>query len=286
MGTLYNSPVSAPSSSSRLRSADIVALRALAERQPELAPAAELQIELIETTRRVHGRLSTPWIETSREDLAARLESGLALVDFAQIAFEWTDVRLLVRQITEVLRRHDAIDEASATAIQEIGRHGDLPGLVRDWFAGKAHVPPIDMLSEVLTWATRPYLQRTAEVIQQRVTFHAWGRGTCPVCAAEPEFAILRANSERQLVCGRCHVRWTFDGNACPYCGNADRSAMTSFATPDGTYRVVGCGVCRRYVKALDMRRANRALMPLVDPIATLPLDAAVMQRGFKATAS
>lgn len=282
---MYNSPVAAPSSSSRHHAADIVALRALSERQPELAPAAQLQVELIETMRRVHGRLSTPWIEASREDLSSRLASGHALLDFAQIAFEWNDVRLLVRQITDVLRRHDAIDEASATAIQDLGRHGDLPGLVRHWFSGEAPTPPIDMLNEVLVWATRPYLQRTAEVIQQRVSFEAWARGTCPVCAAEPEFAVLMSSGERRLVCGRCHVQWRFDPDACPYCGNADLARMTSLAAADSAFRVVACGVCSRYLKALDMRRASRPLLPLVDSIATLALDAAVMQRGFKAVA-
>ena len=235
--------------------------------------------------RRVHGRQSTPWIETSREDLAARLARGEALLDFDQIVFEWNDVRLLIRQITDILRRHEAIDDTAAAAIHDLGRHGDLPGLVRNWFSGDAPGPSIEMLSEVLTWATRPYLQRMAEVLQQRVSFEGWHRGTCPVCSAEADFSVVLPNAERQLMCGRCHVRWLFDANRCPSCGNHDLARMTSFATSDGMYRVVACGVCNRYLKGLDMRRANRPLQPWVDPIATLPLDAAVMQRGFKSTA-
>jgi len=39
--------------------------------------------------------------------------------------------------------------------------------------------------------------------------------------------------------------------------------------------------VCRRYLKAYDARRASRPVMPVVDTIATLPLDAAAMQRGY-----
>ena len=43
------------------------------------------------------------------------------------------------------------------------------------------------------------------------------------------------------------------------------------------------CDVCTRYVKAYDGRRATRPVMPIVDSIATLPLDAAAIQRGYSA---
>ena len=56
---------------------------------------------------------------------------------------------------------------------------------------------------------------------------------------------------------------------------------MTSFATRDGRYRVYGCDACQRYLKAYDARNATRSVMIAVDSIATLPLDAAAMQRGY-----
>jgi formate dehydrogenase maturation protein FdhE len=79
-------------------------------------------------------------------------------------------------------------------------------------------------------------------------------------------------------VCGRCHVRWAFSPIACPYCGNDDRARIKSMATPDGLYRVMICSPCGRYIKAFDGRKATRPLLPYVDVIATLPLDAAVMK--------
>jgi formate dehydrogenase maturation protein FdhE len=44
---------------------------------------------------------------------------------------------------------------------------------------------------------------------------------------------------------------------------------------------VYACDVCRRYLKAYDARRATRPVMPIVDGVATLPLDAAAIQRGY-----
>ena len=256
---------------------DVVELKTLAERQPALAPAAALQVDLIEAVRRVQGRLTTPWIETSAETLTARLAAGQQLLDFSQIAFDWNDVRLLIRQVTDVLRRHEVIDAPTTTALHAIGRSPTLPDVMRAWFEQQP-VTDVEMLGEVLGWAARPYLQRTAEVLQQRVSLDGWTSGTCPVCAAEPEFSLITTSGERQLVCGRCHVRWFFSPIACPFCGNDDRTRIKSMATPDGLYRVMICAPCSRYIKALDGRKATRPLLPYLDLIATLPLDAAVMK--------
>ena len=254
-------------------------LKALAERQPALAPAASLQVDLIEAVRRIQGRLTTPWIETTADDLRARLASGQTLLEFNQIAFDWNDVRLLTRQITDVLRRHEVIDAPTATALHAVGRSPSLPDVMKAWFEQQP-IMDVEMLGEVLAWAARPYLQRTAEVLQQRVSLEAWTRRICPVCAAEPEFSVITPSGERQLVCGRCHVRWQFNPIACPYCGNDDRTTIKSMATPDGMYRVMICSPCGRYIKALDARKSPRPLLPYADLIATLPMDAAVMKNS------
>ncbi|HEX6215223.1 MAG TPA: formate dehydrogenase accessory protein FdhE [Vicinamibacterales bacterium] len=270
--------MSGPSSSgSRVFPRDVLELKALGERQPELAAAARLQLDLIEAVRRVQGRLTTPWIETPADTLAARLAAGQPLLEFAQIAFDWNDVRLLVRQVTDVLRRHEVIDAPTATALHSVGRSATLPDVMRAWFERQPTIE-IEMLDEVLGWAARPYLQRTAEVLQQRISLEQWTERVCPVCAAEAEFSVITTSGERQLVCGRCHVRWAFDPIACPYCSNGDRSTIKSMATPDGLYRVMICAPCGRYIKAFDGRKASRPLLPYVDLIATLPLDAAVMR--------
>ena len=267
-----------PSSGSRLKlPRDVAELKQLAEREPALAPAATLQVDLIDSVRRVQSRLNTPWIETSAETLASRLASGQTLLDFSQIAFDWNDVRLLIRQITDVLRRHEVIDAPTATALHAVGRSPTLPDVMRSWFELQPLLE-IEMLGEVLSWASRPYLQRTAEVLQQRVSLEGWTQRVCPVCAAEPEFSLITPAGERQLVCGRCHVRWFFSPITCPYCGNDDRTKIKSMATPDGMYRVMICKPCTRYIKALDGRKSSRPLLPYLDLIATLPLDAAVIK--------
>jgi FdhE protein len=109
-----------------------------------------------------------------------------------------------------------------------------------------------------------------------------WIHGSCPLCAGEPDFAVITPAADRILICGRCSARWRFHQLTCPFCSNADRGRITSFASRDGQYRLYACDVCQRYLKAFDARRASRPVMPPVDGVATLPLDAAAMQRGYK----
>src|SRR5688572_11342858 len=127
-------PASPPSSGSRVLPRDVLELKAIGERQPELMPAVNLQVDLIEAVRRVQGRITTPWIETPTETLSARLATGQPLLEFAQIPFDWNDVRLLIRQVTDVLRRHEVIDAATATSLHSVGRSPTLPDVMRAWF--------------------------------------------------------------------------------------------------------------------------------------------------------
>jgi formate dehydrogenase maturation protein FdhE len=138
-----------------------------------------------------------------------------------------------------------------------------------------------EAVTQVLALAMRPFLCRCAEVLQQRSELASWPHAFCALCGGEPDFAVITPAAERHLICSRCALRWRFEPLTCPYCQNRDRTRITSFATTDGKYRVYACDVCRRYLKAYDGRRATRPVIPVVDAVATLPLDAAAIQRGY-----
>jgi FdhE protein len=265
---------------------ELAELRALASRQPDLAAAAELHAELVATVRRVESRITTPSLDVPVELLKTRLTRGGPLASFGEFPVDWSEVRLLIRQITDVLRRMDVIDQASATRLHATGRDASLPERARTWYEAPLHLhdaPAEDdtdpMWPEVLQWALKPFLIRTADVLARRVPLDGWRRGRCPVCAAEPEFGALTATGEHLLLCPRCHARWPFDGG-CPYCGNTETAELRTLTTADRVYRVTQCLKCERYLKLLDSSVAGRALLPFYDPVATLPLDAALMQES------
>jgi formate dehydrogenase maturation protein FdhE len=274
---------------------EVVELKQLKARQPELADAVDLQVALLELQRRVLGRVPMPWVEVSPDWLQQQQQHGRPLLRFEDIPLDWTDFRLVFRQTADVLRRFDALETGDYHAIQAMSRDGHaLEPLVVRWFnqvaaperlgdtpAPTAAVSP-DALEQVLTIAMRPFLERCADVVQQRSDFSTWTHAHCPLCGGEPEFAVLTSAGDRVLMCGRCTGRWHFDGVACPFCRNDDRNLLPSFTSRDHLYRLYACDVCRRYIKAYDARSGNRPVMLAVDAIATLPLDAAAIQKGYR----
>jgi len=155
------------------------------------------------------------------------------------------------------------------------GVEGNADGRVKEIADGPAG------LDQVLVLAIRPFLARCAEALARQIDLGGWTHGHCPICGWEADFAVITPGADRRLFCRRCVAQWAFAPLTCPFCANDDRALITSFATRDGRYRVYACDVCRRYLKAYDARNARRPVMVAVDTIATLPLDAAAMQRGY-----
>jgi hypothetical protein len=284
----------APRAPQRSEPRDLTELRALRTAQPQLAPAIDLQIELIELVRRLRARVPTPTAPLGVEAASARLSAGRRLLELPEISLEWADLRLAIRQTADVLRRHDALETTDHGPIVALARASEgLVELVTAWYA-ETGVRPADRadlaahrqhlpaaLDQVLSVAIRPFLARAAEVAAQSAPLAEWGRPWCPCCGSEPEFAAVIADDVRVLTCGRCEARWPWLFVGCPWCETRDASRLVTLASPDRKYRVYGCNACHRYLKGYDARGGRRQVLPAVDTIATLPLDAAAMQRGF-----
>jgi hypothetical protein len=260
-----------------------VELRRIRERQPELAAAADLQIGLLQLQRRVQARVPLPSLKFESDGHLR--QTGRPVLAFADIPLNWTDFRLMFRETSALMHRYDALEDADYRRAEALGREADaLPPIVMAWYArtvAGGAAPAGDPLDPVLLLAMRPFLARCAEALLPRVDLSHWWHPACPLCGGEPDFAVITPAAERLLICSRCTGRWPFEPLTCPFCRNADRARITSFASRDGLYRIFACDVCRRYLKAYDSRHADRPVMPPVDSVATLPLDAAAMQKGY-----
>ena len=265
---------------------EVLELRRLKAEQPDLASAVDLQIELVQLQRRIQSRVPLPSIRLETDYLNGQLAAG-PILRFDHLPIEWSDVRFLLRATATAMRNHDAIEDADVRRIDELCRDASrLPAVLRSWYdsvrPGGGEIDPTAAgLETVFQQAMRPVLTRCAEAIMARTDFAAWHLHICPLCAGEPDLAVITPAAERLLICSRCAARWKFDQIACPFCLNDERSKITSLASRDGQYRLFCCDSCRRYLKAFDARRAARHVMPAVDGVATLPLDAAAIQRGY-----
>jgi hypothetical protein len=285
-----------PPRPARSESREALELQSIRAQHPELAAAVDMHLELLALQRRIQGRVTLPMLDLSADTLRRHQVEARPLLRFEDIPLDLSDLRLTVRTTADVLRRFGALEQADYDKAQSLGRDMQLLTTVGNWYreaaerqlavAGVTSVSaksPGDetALGQVIALAMRPFLSRCAEVLQQRPELANWAHSHCALCGGEPDLAVITPSAERHLICGRCSLRWKFESLTCPYCRNSDRSRITSFATTDGKYRVYACDVCQRYLKAYDGRRATRPVMPIVDSVATLPLDAAAMQRGY-----
>jgi hypothetical protein len=279
-----------PSPQPRPESREVVELRQLRQTSPHLATAIDLQIAVLETQRLVQARVPLPHTYGKDDLLASRLRAGRRLIEFDEIAFDWSDARRLVRDAAELLHRFELVDQTELALMTTLVRDAKaLPVLLRTWYDRPVadlgqEPPPIEVsqgASQVCLVAMRPWLARCAAAVQSSLDQLTGASVACPVCAGEPDFTVWSARG-RSLTCSRCIGRWPYPDDRCAFCGEAEASARRSFASQSRTYRVEACNTCRRYLKGFDERRSTRPLILGVDAIATLPLDAAAMQMGFE----
>jgi FdhE protein len=197
----------------------------------------------------------------------------------------------MLRQTADILRQFDTLEAADYDKIQALARDAQIEAVVASWYDGAtasarqaagAASPEKELLDQMLLLAMRPFLARCAEALLPRLELSGWRQPYCPLCGGEPELAYINPAAERLLICGRCTGQWRFDPIACPYCQNGDRTKITSLTSRDGRYRIYACDVCHRYLKAFDGRDGARPALLAVDSVATLPLDAAAIQRGYQ----
>ncbi len=110
-----------------------------------------------------------------------------------------------------------------------------------------------------------------------------WGHSQCPSCGALPVMGRLVPGDgvrERQLACGCCGTRWSFQRIGCPYCGNADSGRLSILeAEGEGGLRLDLCEECKGYSKTLA-GEGDPAL--LLADWTSLHLDVLARERGYQ----
>ncbi len=107
----------------------------------------------------------------------------------------------------------------------------------------------------------------------------------CPVCGARPQAAVLHPEGDggkRFLLCSLCLTEWEFRRVLCPICDEKDYQKLPRYSAEDpAAVRVEACDTCHFYLKSIDMTVDGHAV-PLVDEVATVPLDLWAEEHGYK----
>ena len=108
--------------------------------------------------------------------------------------------------------------------------------------------------------------------------------GVCPFCSGKPIVGVLRPEGDgakRSLICSMCATEWAFGRIICPACGEDAVEKLAIYTASQFDHvRVEACDTCRHYIKTVDLTKNGHAV-PVVDELATMPLNLWAQQNGY-----
>jgi len=132
----------------------------------------------------------------------------------------------------------------------------------------------------------RAFLQPYAVSLRERANLHYQGPTAyvCPFCKRKPGMGVLRPLGEggqRLLMCSFCLAEWDYRRILCPGCGEEDPAKLPVYSAEELRHvRVEACDSCKCYIKTVDFTRSALG-EPVVDEIASVPLDLWAQQHGY-----
>jgi FdhE protein len=133
----------------------------------------------------------------------------------------------------------------------------------------------------------RAFLQPYAAYIRSLSIRHGNGEAPylCPFCRRKPGLGVLRPlgdGGQRFLVCSFCLAEFEFRRIVCPGCGEENHAKLAVYTAEELKHvRVEVCDSCRTYIKTVDMTKSGLA-EPIVDEMASIPLDLWAQKQGYK----
>jgi len=140
--------------------------------------------------------------------------------------------------------------------------------------------------SQAQEFLARSFLQPYAELVRSQVTQRpkSSAYALCPFCCRKPGLGALRPQGDgasRSLICSFCLAEWDFRRILCPGCGEEDNRKLPVFTASEFDFiRLECCDTCKTYIKTIDLAK-NGLAEPVVDEIASAPLDLWAQSRGY-----
>ena len=242
-----------------------------AQRQVKLSFQPDLSKLDIELCRKRSSK-GLPFLKSSDIQIDQDLFDKL-LEDIGQV------IRSKKKEAIPVALKRFFLDKQCALLLRDILEEG--PALEKLACEMKADSKVFYFL---VTQAFSPFLQSYAQKLRQFVDLSGWLKGVCPICGTEPMIARLEEETGRRwLFCPLCHTEWLFKRLVCPFCENDEHESLRYFFVEnDQAHRIDVCDKCKRYIKTIDLRKADNAMNLFVESLSTLALDIVADKEGFR----
>jgi len=258
----HNRPVATNPWQQRIRRAD-----KLATEHPFAAEILGLYLPIARFQQALYQRIEKASVKQSPASLVGPLESPELLASFpAFLSLIEEKAPARFAQVAHELRSvpTDAWSDLLARSWSTIGEPPDAP-------------------EEFLAFA---FLQPYAEFVRARAGLQIAGysHSLCPFCNRKAALGVLRPlgdGARRNLVCGFCLCEWEFRRIVCAGCGQEDQAKLPIYTAEQFPHvRVECCDACHTYSQSVDLAK-NGLANPLVDELASIPLDLWAQEHGY-----
>ena len=223
--------------------------------------------------------------------IAAKMAGGFPLVDFSTVGFDLSEPREYFLALLEIAEKRNPGETAE---IARKIREGEItfndliyesfnPLPLEEEAEGGEEDATFDLVELFIEESLRPALERVVACHGEAIAKSDWSEGYCPICGRDPKIGEIRdEEGTRYLFCNQCGFEWSFLRIKCPFCSNEEQQTLAYFTIEaDERYRVDVCNACKRYIKIVDFREANRKADLDVEDIATLHLDMLANDEGY-----
>ncbi len=277
----------------------------LAEQIPELADAAAFYQRVLPVVNEASAAL--PSISLESEAAQRKLASGQPILVGETLEFDPEKARSVFLSLCKAVEslRHgnrkvstSMADTAMKAAKIRKGIEAkklDAPTLLVLAISGDEN--PIkevaaagrydsSMLFNLSQYALKAFLRAWRREVEGIVDVENWKQSHCPFCGSPPGLAEIQGKqSERHLRCLRCGADWPYPNLQCAFCGCDDYHQL-GILWPESDvlkYSVITCQVCKRYIKTIASYAPSPVEKLAIEDLATLPLDWAAVEKGYKA---
>ena len=226
----------------------------------------------------------------SREAINQRIERGVPLIDFAELALDWPLLRNTFTEVTAIFAQFPELFGELPQRLRGPGADRLLTKkAVKAWFEETKLPTTIladdakeNLLVAIIQATFKPFLVSHAKTLISFVDQERWRREYCPICGGSPDFAYLdKERGSRWLLCSRCDTEWLFQRLRCPFCGTQDQNALSYFTDDEGLYRLYVCERCKHYVKTIDLRQTESEVLLPLERLITLDIDQQALEQGY-----
>ncbi len=232
-------------------------------------------------------------IQIPDDVLTVKTKEKLPLASMADFVIDMKASRSLFKKICNItLTTHKEMAQTAGTLVNAVDVSLEAKVLFRrlldgdDRFFDKtAHDLKVDKktLAFITYSSMKPSVTMCAEQLSNYLDENNhWEKGYCPICGNLPGLSILEADGRRLLNCSFCWHKWIIKRVQCPFCENmVSKNLHYFFSDAEKEYRVDVCDNCKKYIKTIDSRSANRFIYPPLELVATLHLDIKAQEMGF-----